>query len=175
MDNVLLEMLIKEYDIMRSEIRLYINKFYLALTAVLAIFTAGLFKNNPENGGFIYIWIPYIIAGLVGFMSMVTFFINKTAGYVRLIERRIARIFGTKPPSKNETSLNGNAKLAPMFWESYYADISMERDQGNQLKSIFAFPIAAMLLAGVSALLITMIYGYCARHEFMITKSEKTG
>lgn len=57
------QILLKEYDCMRNEIRLYINKYYLGLTAILGIFTAGIFKNNiGKEGAFIFIWIPFIIA-----------------------------------------------------------------------------------------------------------------
>ena len=76
------EILLKEYSVMREEICLYINKYYIALTAILAIFTAGIFQNAQSKSNLVYIWIPYLVSGIFGFMTIVTFFINKMAGYV---------------------------------------------------------------------------------------------
>lgn len=44
----LVKILLKEYDVMRNEICLYINKYYLALTVILGIFTAGS-KKEPAK------------------------------------------------------------------------------------------------------------------------------
>ncbi len=160
MENELLESLIKEYEIMRTEVRLYINKYYIGLAAIFgSIISGGIFQNKSEYGGLIYIWIPYVIAGIMGYMAMVTFFINKTAGYVRLIEQRIDRIFHASPPNKMGIAKEEKPFLAPFFWESYYADLGMDRDIGRHFKSIFKFPLVAIGISALSALIMVISHG----------------
>ena len=155
----ILDVLLKEYDLMRAEVRMYINKQYLALTAILAILTAGVFKADPSTDGFVFIWIPFVVSGIISFIAMVSFFINKTAGYIRLIEERINRLYFTESPNESST-IDENSKLAPLFWESYYADIGMARDKGLQFKSIFGSPLLAMAAAGLITLIFVMKSGY---------------
>jgi len=165
---MLKDVLLKEYDTMRSEIRMYINKYYIAITLIYTILSAGLLKNDlTKNGGIIYIWIPYIIAAIIGFMTMITFFISKIAGYIRLLELRISKIFGTIPPDI-KSPLKAKLLLAPLFWESTYADIDIERDRGRQLISPFFISISIMVVSALVALSIIMYYGYqiASKHQF---------
>ncbi|EHP84191.1 hypothetical protein GeomeDRAFT_3196, partial [Geobacter metallireducens RCH3] len=148
---MLREVLLKEYDTMRTEIRLYIGKYYIAITLIYTILSAGLLKENPtENNGMIYIWIPYIIAAIIGFMTMITFYVSKMVGYVRLIELRIAKSFGTEPP-QNKAAVPKKILLAPLFWESTYADIDMNRDSGRQLVSPFFLSVSVMVISALTA------------------------
>lgn len=152
------EILLKDYEIMREEIRLYIGKFYLGLSAIFAILSAGAFKDSPANGGFLYLLTPFIIAGLVGFMSMVTFYVNKVAGYIRFLEWRLAAEYGRSlPPDKKITSLS---RLAPIFWESFYADIGMDRDAGRQLKAIHGKAFIMMSLPVMVIISASIMGGY---------------
>ncbi|MFT5047397.1 MAG: hypothetical protein ACI8UP_004394, partial [Porticoccaceae bacterium] len=137
----ILDILLKEYAIMRSEVRMYINKQYLALTAILAILTAGVFKSDSTESGTTFIWIPFVVAAIICFMGIVTFLINKTAGYVRLIEWRINQLYETDFPSDAE-SFESKQYLAPMLWEGHYADIGMDRDKGHQISSVFGGPMS---------------------------------
>lgn len=160
MENKLQDIFLTEYETMRSEIRLYINKLYLGLSVITGLITFGVFKDSPEKGGFIYVWIPYIISATIGFMTMVSFFVNKTAGYVRLLEHRLARMYNTTIPS--EANLQGRTAfhLAPIFWESFYADYNMKRDVGQTLRSLYFGGIAGMILAGLIMLCIVLNFGY---------------
>lgn len=166
MDKV--EILMKEYDIMRTEIRMYISKFYMALTAMLAIVTAGVFKSEPERVGFIWIYIPYLISAIIGFMTMVTFFVNRNAGYVRLIEERINNIFSTSASALQILNCGGAPPidwkpqpLPLLFWENFYADVAMDRDKGRQLKALHAVSYIAILVGGGAVLAILIGIG-CA-------------
>lgn len=153
-----IEILLKEYDVMRNEIRLYINKYYIAMTAILGIFSAGIFKANPGESGFTYIWVPYIVAGILGFMALVSFFINKTAGYARYLEWRINRIQG-----KQTATADGEAedvRRGLMIWESFYADYGMNRDTGGQFSSLFTWALVAFGLGGIAMLGIVITFGY---------------
>ncbi|MBF0555921.1 MAG: hypothetical protein HQK96_15460 [Nitrospirae bacterium] len=93
-------------------------------------------------------------------MTMVSFFINKTAGYVRLLEHRLARKYDTNIP--NETNIHDKTAvyLAPMFWESFYADYNMRRDEGKTFNSLFFFAIVLMIFPGLIMLCIIMNFGY---------------
>lgn len=167
---MLKDVLLKEYDTMRTEIRMYINKYYIAITLIYTILSAGLLKIDPtQNGGMIYIWIPYIIAAIIGFMTMITFFVSKMAGYIRLIELRISSIFGTLPPGI-KSSLETKLLLAPLFWENTYADIDIDRDKGRQLISPFFISILIMFISGLVALGIIMYFGYqtASKHQFTV-------
>lgn len=155
--NEQLEILLKEYDVMRTEIRLYINKYYLAMTVILGIFTAGIFKSSPEQSGFTFIWVPYIVAGILGFMTIVSFYINKTAGYVRHIEWRINRIQSKATAADQEPE---NVRQGLLLWESFYADYGMNRDSGGQFSSLFAWALAAFGFASVAMLSIVITFGY---------------
>jgi len=166
---MLKDVLLKEYDTMRTEIRMYINKYYIAITLIYTILSAGLLKNDPtQSGGIIYIWIPYIIAAIIGFMTMITFFVSKMAGYIRLIELRISKIFDTVPPDI-KSPLKAKLLLAPLFWENTYADIDIERDKGRQLISPFFISILIMVVSALLALGIIMYYGYqiASQHQFI--------
>jgi len=160
------DILLKEYDTMRTEVRMYINKLYLSLTAILGIITAGIFRGDPRENGFVYIFIPFIVSGIIAFMSVVTFFINKTAGYIRLIEQRINRIYGTTSPVQHSQQIDSSSFLAPLIWESFYADLALERDQARQLKSVFAFPLIVFIVIGALSLAIVIKYGLdeCLKH-----------
>lgn len=168
-----IDILFKEYDIMRTEIRMYINKFYLALTAILAIVTAGVFKSEPDRVGFIWIYIPYLISAIIGFMTMVTFFVNKTAGYVRLIEERINNHFKTsvdalqvlKETVVPPTATNWTPQPVPiLFWENFYADVAMDRDKGGQLKALHALSYIAIVL-GALAVVVILIGAGCVEAD----------
>lgn len=168
---MLKDILLKEYDAMRNEIRMYINKYYIAITLIYTILSAGLLKIDPSQGsGIIYIWIPYIIAAIIGFMTMITFFVSKTAGYIRLIEYRVSKLFGTVPPVL-KSPIEEKILLAPMFWESTYADISHNRDKGRQFTSPFFISVLVMFISGIVALGIIMYFGYqvASKHTFMLT------
>lgn len=157
MDKVL-DIFIKDYEVMRSEIRLYINKSYLIWAGIFAIIIYGIFKQESGNSAFIIIIIPYLISCIFGYMSMVMFNINKTAGYIRFLEERINRMFGTTSLSVSN-SMHGN-HLPLLLWENYYADIGMDRDIGNQLKSYYIKAIFAMVCFGSLSLLFIIIRGY---------------
>jgi len=154
-----LEVLLKEYEVMRTEVRLYINKYYLALTAILGIFTTGIFKSSPNETGFTFIWVPYIVAGILGFMTLVTFFINKTAGYVRYLESRINQLTIT-PIEDLSSSEKSSTPRGLLLWETFYADYGMERDSGKQFASLFTWALIAFVLAGVSMLALVINFGY---------------
>lgn len=160
------EILMKEYDVMRNEIRLYINKYYIAMTVILGIFSAGIFKSSPGESDFTFIWIPYIIAGILGFMALVSFFINKTAGYVRLIEWRINRIQSKETAADPETE---DVRRGLLLWESFYADYGMNRDSGRQFASLFAWALVAFGLAGVAMLSIVITFGYEEARKWVFT------
>ena len=155
----ILEILLKEYTIMRSEVRMYINKQYLALTAILAILTAGVFKSDSTAAGTTFIWIPFVVAAIVCFMGLVTFLINKTAGYVRLIEWRINQLYQTDFPNSRETH-ESKQYLAPMLWEGHYADIGMDRDKGQQISSVFGGPTSVLFVAAAIATIGILIVGF---------------
>lgn len=158
MNRYIINILMKDYDVMRSEIRLYINKFYLGLTAILGILTVGIFQQSDNS--MVYLCVPYAVASLIGFLAMVSFFVNKTAGYVSLIEHRIARMTDTHIPSHKLTSTSKITRLSPIFWESYYADIGMERDLVNHFSSLFSLPIAAILVPSTIMLTIIIHLGF---------------
>lgn len=164
-----LEILLKEYEVMRAEVRMYINKQYLALTAIIAILTAGVFKTDLSQGSDTFIWIPFVVATILGFIAMVSFFVNKTAGYIRLVEFRIDRLYVSIPPASKEKP-KVRKKLAPLFWENYYADIAMDRDKGKQLLSKFGSPIFAMLLPGLTMLgfVMWLAYKHIAKFDEML-------
>jgi hypothetical protein len=149
--------LMKEYDVMRNEIRLYINKYYIAITAILGIFSAGIFKSSPGESGFTFIWVPYIIAGILGFMALVSSFINKTAGYVRHIEWRINRIQSEKTAADQDTA---DVRQGLLLWESFYADYGMNRDSGRQFASLFTWALVSFGLVGIAILSIVISFGY---------------
>lgn len=151
------EILLKEYDVMRTEIRLYINKYYLALTVILGIFTAGIFKSSTGESGFTFIWVPYIVAAILGFMTIVSFFINKTAGYVRHIEWRINSIQSKATAAGRE---NVDVRRGLLLWESFYADYGMNRDSEGQFSSLFARALVAFGFASVAMLSIVITFGY---------------
>jgi hypothetical protein len=151
------EILLKEYDVMRNEIRLYINKYYLAMTVILGIFTAGIFKSSPGESGFTFIWVPYIVSGILGFMTIVSFFINKTAGYVRHIEWRINKIQSNATSGGQE---NEDLRRGLLLWESFYADYGMNRDSGGQFSSLFAWALVAFGFASVAMLSIVITFSY---------------
>lgn len=154
------DILMKEYDLMRAEVRMYIQKLYLALTAILAIITAGVFKADPIDGGFVYIWIPFVVAGIIAFMSVVTFYINKTAGYIKLVEQRINLIYGTVlPVFNNSEPMESRPRLALLLWESFYADIALERDNARQLRSSFAFPLIVLMTVGIISISLVLSFG----------------
>lgn len=157
-----LQVLLKEYDVMRTEIRLYINKYYLALTAILGIFSAGIFKSAANGSGFTYIWVPYLVAGILGFMALVTFFINKTAGYVQFIEWRINTLEEGATTGDQVPPVAGNDSLPHglLLWETFYADYGMGRDSGRQFKSLFTWALVGFLLAGSAMLAIVIAFGY---------------
>ena len=48
-NELFINILMKDYEVMRSEIRMYIGKYYLALTAIIALLTAGVFKENENK------------------------------------------------------------------------------------------------------------------------------
>lgn len=172
---MLKDVLLKEYDIMRSEIRLYIGKYYIAITLIYTILSAGLLKVDPvQSGGIVYIWIPYIIAAIIGFMTMITFYVSKMVGYVRLLEFRMANIFGTVTPTNSE-SVQKNILLAPLFWESAYADIDMNRDKGKQLTSPFFLSILVMVISAFAALSIIMFSGYQVATKYIIFGKDIAG
>lgn len=100
---------------------MYINKQYLALTAILAILTAVVFKSDSTDTGTTFIWIPFVVAAIVCLMRLVTFLINKTAGYVRLIEWQLNQLYDSDFPGVREDS-EFKQFLAPMLWEGHYAD-----------------------------------------------------
>ncbi|MFA5846655.1 MAG: hypothetical protein WC855_07100 [Thermodesulfovibrionales bacterium] len=157
-DNEMVMILLKDYETMREEIRLYIGKFYLGLSAIFAILSAGAFQNSPDHGSFLYLLTPFIIAGLVGFMSMVTFYVNKVAGYIRFLEWRLCAEYGCSLPSdKKRRSLS---KLAPILWESFYADIGMDRDVGRQLKAIHGKAFIMMILPVLVIISAAIMGGY---------------
>ncbi|XCN72666.1 MAG: hypothetical protein Q3M24_20605 [Candidatus Electrothrix aestuarii] len=153
-----IDILLKEYDIMRAEIRMYINKQYLALTAILAILTAGIFKSDPLTGGYIYVYIPFIVSGIIGFLSVVSFFVNRNAGYVRILEQRINSMYNTCFPY--ESDINNKKELALLFWENYYADVGMDRDDGNQLRSVFGIAISIIAITSIISILIVIRNGF---------------
>lgn len=162
-----IDILMKEYEIMRTEIRMYIGKYYMALTAILAIVSAGVFRSEPDRVGFIWIYIPYLIAAIIGFMSMVTFYVNKTAGYVRLIEERINNHFNTSIDALdvvNESRALPNdwvpQSMPILLWENFYADVAMLRDKGQQIKSLHILSYIAIALGGI-AILVTLIGAGC--------------
>lgn len=161
------EILLKEYDVMRNEIRLYINKYYIAMTAILGIFSAGIFKANPGESDFTYIWVPYIVAGILGFMALVSFFINKTAGYVRYIEWRINSIQEKKSASDSATE---DVRRGLMLWESFYADYGMNRDTGGQFSSLFTWALIAFGLGGFAMLSMIITFGYEEAQKWEFTK-----
>lgn len=154
----ILDILLKEYDIMRAEIRMYINKQYLALTAILAILTAGIFKSDPLTGGYIFVYIPFLVSGIIGFLSVVSFFVNRNAGYVRILEQRINKMYNTYFPY--ESDVNNKKELALLFWENYYADVGMDRDDGNQLRSVFGIAISIIALTAIVSILIVIRNGF---------------
>lgn len=153
-----LDILLKEYDIMRAEIRMYINKQYLALTAILAILSAGIFKSDPLTGGYIFVYIPFLVSGIIGFLSVVSFFVNRNAGYVRILEQRINVMYNTYFPY--ESDINNKKELALLFWENYYADIGMDRDDGNQLRNVFSIAISIIALTAFVSILIVIKNGF---------------
>lgn len=172
---MLKDILLKEYDAMRTEIRMYINKYYIAITLIYTILSAGLLKIDPmQSGGLIYIWIPYIISAIIGFMTMITFFVSKITGYIRLLEVRIAKIFGTIPP-EIDSSLKEKLLLAPLFWESTYADVSIDRDKGRQFSSPFFISILAMFISGLIALSIIMYFGFEVASKYDILMTHNCG
>lgn len=161
------EILMKEYDVMRNEIRLYINKYYIAVTALLGIFSAGIFKSSPGESGFMFIWVPYIVAGILGFMTLISFFINKTAGYIRHIEWRINRIQGKETTADQET---GDVRRGLLLWESFYADYGMNRDSGRQFASLFTWALVAFALVGIVMLSIVITFGYEEARKWEFTR-----
>jgi hypothetical protein len=161
------EILMKEYDVMRNEIRLYINKYYIAMTAILGIFLAGIFKTNPGESGFTFIWVPYIVAGILGFMALVSFFINKTAGYVRHIEWRINKIQSKETATDQE---NEDVRRGLLLWESFYADYGMNRDSGRQFASLFTWALVSFGLVCVAMLSIVIAFGYGEARKWEFTK-----
>lgn len=147
----------------------------MALTAILAIVTAGVFKSEPEKVGFIWIYIPYLIAAIIGFMTMVTFFVNRNAGYVRLIEERINNILSTSASAlqilNNEGGIPANWKPQPLpilFWENFYADVAMNRDQGQQLKALHAVSYIAILVGGIAISAIIIAIGCTEANKWSI-------
>ncbi|MDZ4164519.1 MAG: hypothetical protein U1C55_05280 [Smithellaceae bacterium] len=151
------EILMKEYDVMRNEIRLYINKYYIAMTVILGIFTAGIFKTSQGESGFKFIWVPYIIAAIIGYMTLVSFFINKTAGYVRHIEWRINKIQSKETDEGQGTE---DVRQGLLLWESFYADYGMNRDSGRQFASLFTWALAAFGLVSVAMMSLVIAFGY---------------
>jgi hypothetical protein len=151
------EILLKEYDVMRNEIRLYINKYYIAMTAILGIFSAGIFKSSPGESGFTFIWVPYLVAGSLGYMTLVSFFINKTAGYVRYLEWRINRI---QLDEAAEDIKPKDMRRGLLLWESYYADYGMNRDSGRQFSSLFTWALAPLGLVGIAMLCVVIVLGH---------------
>lgn len=125
-----LEILLKDYEVMRTELRLYIDKQYLAVAVARGVITYGIFNTNAEARSFSFTFIPYIFSGLIGFLSMTEFFITKTAGYVRLIEHRIAKLMQTEPFDAGRQPEKHQGRLPPLLWESYYADKGIEREKG---------------------------------------------
>jgi hypothetical protein len=154
------DIFLKEYEVMRAEIRLYINKLYLGLSVIVGLLTLGIFKSNPKEAGFICLWIPYVITGVVGYMTMVSFFINKTAGYVRLLEHRIARMHNTIIPVDTNLSRKIIFPLSPMFWESFYADYNMKRDTGEVFKSLYMIALNGMIIGGLIMIGFVVSLGY---------------
>ena len=174
-NEMLKDVLLKEYDTMRAETRMYINKYYIAITLIYTILSAGLLKIDPtQSGGMIYVWIPYIIAAIIGFMTMITFFISKMVGYIRFIEFRIANIFDTVPPDI-KPSFDEKLFLAPLFWESTYADIGIDRDHGKQFRSAFFISILVMFISGIVALGIIMYFGYQVASKNQFTANFNGG
>lgn len=157
MNGSLQDVLLKDYQEMRTEIRLYVNKFYLLMSAVFAILSAGIFKTKPDEGSIIFVLTPYIVAGLIGFISMVTFYVNKIAGYVKCIEFRLSKIYGADMPRDPSDTLKSSTPLAPIFWESFYADTGMNRNSGKQLGSLHGVAFVAMCVPA-SILLSFIIY-----------------
>ncbi len=140
MENQAIKVLLKDHESMRAEIRMYINKYYFALTAIISLITIGLFQSKENQ--IVYIWIPYAVSALMGFLSMVDFFVNKAAGYVSLLEKRLAVYTNTGYPS---CPLDRTRPLALIFWESYYADKGLGRDE-NSFVNIFALPVTFILV-----------------------------
>ena len=74
------------------------------------------------------------------YYGMITFFVNKTGSYVELIEHRLADLTDTEIPYNSACEAPGKRLLAPIIWESYYADIGLERD-ARKVVTIFTVPI----------------------------------
>ena len=59
------DVLLKDHESLRAEIRLYIDKQYLAVIVALGVITYGVFSTNETTRGIAFIFMPYIIAALV--------------------------------------------------------------------------------------------------------------
>lgn len=161
-----IDILLKDYESMRAEIRLYIDKQYLAVIVILSLITYGLFSTNDTTRGFAFLFTPFLIAGLVGFLAMVEFFISKTAGYIRMIETRIGIIFGNNSLENEDIFEKYEISLPPIFWESFYADKGIGRDKGDQHKSLF-------IRWGVGLLSLAIIVMYVMVLFFGVSEAQK--
>lgn len=152
------DILIAEYQEMRNEIRLYINKLYLGLTATFTLLTAGVFTSNTDKT-VVFICLPYIIFGIFGFMAMVSFFINKTASYVKLTEKRISLIYGASSFSTCDAKDTKREVLPLLLWESYYADFGLDRDKNKPIGRMFGVITMTMMSSVLILIGIVIFYG----------------
>jgi hypothetical protein len=113
-NNEIATLLIKEYDAMRTELREYIKRYYSSIVIVQSLIFATIFTAAKDDVTWLYLFIPPLIMGFAGLMSLVTLFISQQASYLKLIEKRLNNLCGKEY----------------FIWETKYADQSLGRDRG---------------------------------------------
>jgi flagellar biosynthesis protein FliQ len=153
---LLLNVLLKDLELMRAEIRMYIEKQYLVVLISIGVLTYGIFNSNSSARNFSFLFIPFIVSGTMGFLAFLTHWINKTAGYVRLLEKRIEQLF---KDSQGDRGISGrpSAALPPIFWETVYSDFAYNRDKGTQMRSLHGRLALRPMSIGIFVVLIIVV------------------
>ena len=127
----------KEYDVMRSELREYIKRYYSSIVIVQSLIFAAIFTAAKDTAPWLYLFVPPLTMGFAGLMSLITLFISQQASYLKLIEKRLNDLCGKEY----------------FIWETKYADQSLRRGQGFMftplISLIYGFMTIPLILAVV--------------------------
>lgn len=134
-NNEIATLLIKEYDVMRSELREYIKRYYSSIVIVQSLIFAAIFTAAKDTAPWLYLFVPPLTIGFAGLMSLITLFISQQPSYLKLIEKRLNDLCGKEY----------------FIWENKYADQSLGRDRGFMFTPliglIYGFMVVPLILA----------------------------
>lgn len=99
-NNEIATLLIKEYDVMRTELREYIKRYYSSIVIVQSLIFAAIFTADRDTAPWLYLFVPALIMSFAALMSMITLYISQQASYLKLFVRNKCSKFNDEITTK---------------------------------------------------------------------------